>query len=558
LVIKGTGGFHLMADARHPSAVAKIRALKKRDAKPLAVLCLNTASARQWTHVDDAAESLIQSTARPIVVLPITECAADVNAIAPQLNQWGVALPSTPLQYLLFHEWLGRPSGAEWLTAANDVVLVMTSANDHGAPTLVDNAATLATFANQVDGFVLHDRDIVHRCDDSLVQINAGEMQLLRRARGFGSRLLISLPTTDRRVVALGGLLKSSICYIRDGEVAVSPYMGDLDDPRSGDALQTLAAEWLLNAQTRPDVIVCDRHPDFFSSVLAAKLANEYNVPLLTVQHHHAHAASVMAEYSINKSVAAIVLDGFGLGDDGQSWGGELLLVTPQHAQRYGHFRPLPMPGGDVAARQISRLGVAVLSLLDKKAQALQLRSDAEAMLALLKSARFCPATTSAGRWFDAAASLLGFVGDVEYEAQAAQWLEACAGRAATISVTKSVAEIEQDTNGMWVLDPLPLFECLRADNVANGAARFHEQWISSLVEWVERSDMGKHSDTIMLSGGCFHNRLLLEGTMTQLSARGYRVLTNRLVSPGDEGLSLGQAWIALHSEIREGNASCV
>ncbi|MEM6682706.1 MAG: carbamoyltransferase HypF, partial [Pseudomonadota bacterium] len=394
VALKGLGGFHFVVDATNDMAVRRLRARKGRDAKPFAVMMANLTSVQCVAELCDVEIGLLSGPECPIVI-----CQAQSSDIAPSVSEGlptiGVMLPYTPLHHLLF---LG-PQAPH--------ALVMTSANVSGQPLITDNAEAQEKCAQIADLIVTHNRDIVVRCDDSVVRVIHGAPAYLRRARGYAPTP-IKLAREIPPILAVGGHLKNTVCLTRGDEAFVSQHIGDLEDLSVFEFFEETITHLKSLLDVTPEVVACDMHPDFLST----RYAEASGLACIKVQHHHAHMASVMAEHHIDGPCLGLALDGFGLGDDGaSSWGGELLRVDGASYHRLGHLSPLAQPGGDVAARAPWRMAAAALSALDRGddiAQRFVKQDGASVIAAMLERRVNCPETSSAGRYFDAACGLLG------------------------------------------------------------------------------------------------------------------------------------------------------
>ena len=552
VAIKGLGGFHLACDARNAQAVAALRRRKNREEKPFAVMAAALPSALQWVLASADEQALLAAPERPVVLLPMQPgAAARLDGVAPGLAVLGMMLPGTPIQHLLFHEAAGRPAGLGWQQQQpRDLLLVMTSANPGGEPIVTDNASALQRLAGIADAVLLHDRDIVARCDDSVLRVNSsGAPQFIRRARGYTPRP-IKLPRGGPSVLASGAWLKNTVCITRGDEAFLSPHVGDLDNKATCDALEEAAAHLMRVLDVRPEIVAHDLHPDFFSSRFAAAYAAAQGLPCHAVQHHHAHIAAVAAEHGITGPLLGLALDGVGLGDDGAAWGGELLRVDGGAFTRLGHLRPLAMPGGDVAAREPWRMAAAVLQVLgrgrDIAARFAQQRA-ADAVAQMLARGLRCPPSSSMGRWFDAAAAMLGVRELAAFEGQAPMLLEALAadGRAPVDSLDGFTVI---GTDG--VLDPMPLLAALVDEaDPARGAMLFHHAMAHGLVRWLAQAAQRTGLRTVALGGGCFLNARLTQLVVSGLQSAGLRVLQAQQAPPNDGGIALGQAWVAICRE---------
>lgn len=532
VAIKGLGGYQLICDAKNETTIATLRRRKKRNDKPFAVMSLNLASVKSIAYYNKQEEILLTSSERPIVLLSKKPNTLPIN-IAPDLSHIGIMLPYTPIHYLLFHALIGNPRGNRWLHENQSTVLIVTSANPSENPILIDDEESqinLLPIANQI---VSHNRNIVTRVDDSVVRTINQAPIFIRRARGYvpnSIKLAYAIPST----LALGGHLKNTFCITHHDEAFLSQHMGDLVNKATRDFFHETLQHLLDFLNIKPERIAHDMHPDFYTTFLAT----QYNLPTFAIQHHHAHLAAVAAEYHIQEPVLGLALDGHGYGLDGGIWGGELFLLSKNHAQRLAHLLPLPLPGGDKAARSPWYMGASILHLLGHNQEITRRFShqpDA-ALLANLLQKIDTPVSSSCGRLFDAAAALLGVHFNAQYEGQAAMKLESL--------VTKP--KIMEDG---WNIHPnglslLPLFNSLLNLDPVTGANLFHGTLIAALADLVTIWSREKHINTVLLSGGCFLNKVLSEGLAKLLTKSQINVLLPKLAPPNDGGISLGQAWI--------------
>jgi hydrogenase maturation protein HypF len=475
---------------------------------------------------------------------------AVLTGIAPGLSKLGLMLPYTPLHYLMFHEMLGRPQGTDWLQRATPLAWVMTSANPGGSPLVIDDDEARQSLGGLADAFLTHDRGILQRCDDSVMKWQGAAPAFIRRARGYTPRR-IQLPFAGPSILACGAWLKNTVCITRGNEAFVSQHIGDLDQSATRAMLEETVQHLCGILDVQPQAVAHDLHPDFYSTEFAQRYAVQHNLPIFAVQHHHAHIAAICAEHGVSEPVLGLALDGVGLGSDGQAWGGELLCVANENAQRMGHLAPLLMPGGDKAAREPWRMAAAVLHSSGRAheiATRFPEQPGAATISAMLQRGVNCPATSSMGRLFDAAAGLLGVSASQSYEGQAAMLLEGMADRYGNIAPLLRGFEI----SAAGVLDFSPLLVTLSdCDDDAYGAAVFHATLAEGLAVWVERTAVKNDLGSVVLGGGCFLNNVLSQALTQRLSARGLRVLTARQLPPNDGGISLGQAWIALHQLVK-------
>lgn len=551
VAIKGIGGFHLACRADLDTPVQRLRDAKHRLARPFAVMARDATVAASVARFSERGLKLLSSPAAPIVLAPRRDDANLSPHVAPGLTRLGVMLPYTPIQHLLFDR--GLPP------------LVMTSANDGGEPLVTDNADALRRLAAMCDAILMHDRDIARAVDDSvLLDVgNDAPAIFLRRARGY-----VPAPLAGRfggNGVCTGGDLKGAVAVVRPDDVILSQHLGDLENAASLELFSRTIVDLLELFDVAPQWVAHDLHPRYGSTHHAHRLAERLGVPLVGVQHHHAHAASVMAEHGIDGPVLAVVCDGTGFGDDGTTWGGELLRCDALGFTRLASLLPIPLPGGDAAARQVTRTGLSVLRLALGKGferhpvaeRLLRTCGDRSIMLAMLERGLSCPLSSGAGRWFDAIASILGLCERNSYEAEAAMRLEAAADRA------ESGTNYSADFGPLWErveADETPRLSLLpfvrhALDELARGvptellALRFHEQfaamWTSELVRAASQTGLR----TVVLSGGVMCNARLIRRLTTRLTEQlvdeGFKVLRQERVPPNDGGLALGQALVA-------------
>ncbi len=531
VAVKGLGGYHLACDARNPAAVAALRDRKYRKEKPFALMVRDVEMARTLVELSSEAEALLTSVARPIVLAPaITE----LNGIAPENNELGVMLPYTPLHYLLFAS--GAPE-----------VLVMTSANRSSEPIAYEDEDALQRLSGIADSFLIGQRPIARRVDDSVARAGAFGPVVLRRARGYAPGAVASLPA-GRPIFALGADLKNTITLVVDGQAFVSQHIGDLDHYQSLHAFQQIIKDMVSMYEVRFDelLLVHDLHPQYLSTAHAATLEVPQNG---RVQHHRAHVASVLAERGEwTKRVVGVSFDGTGYGDDGSIWGGEIFVGSVQEGfERVAHLRRAALAGGDAAAHYPVQAAAGFLSQLDNLPDVLAgpfafPERYQNAMELVRKEVRTF-ATTSVGRLFDAAASLLGFTRRVTFEAQAAMWLEQLA-RSAPSTEPYPFPFINRE------LDFRPLLQAVVLDRVRGRDTReiarsFQLGIAQGLCNAVNEISSSHGLDTVVLSGGVFQNELLLEDLKSMLTGGSLQVWTNHAVPPNDGGISLGQAALA-------------
>jgi hydrogenase maturation protein HypF len=608
VAVKGLGGFHLAVDATNPAAVSRLREGKRRVEKPFAVMAADLEGVRNFCHLDDASCALLLSPERPIVLLrkklvgarhgvPLRELSTPIaDLVAPFNLEYGVFLPYTPLHYLLF-------------AAGHFQALVMTSGNISEEPIAIDNAEAVARLRGIADFFLVHNRDILLRCDDSVVRVSrdlsasraaeprtgwpraepqvppiaaernsdkAGHtqaIQLLRRSRGY-----VPVPVFLNRdlppILAVGGELKNTICLTKNRHAFLSQHIGDLENLESYGFFETTIARFKRILEVEPQLLAYDLHPDYFSTRWAL---GQTHLQRVGVQHHHAHIASCMAENHLDGKVIGIALDGTGYGTDGAVWGGEILLATYAEFERVAHLDYIPMPGGAAAISEPWRMAVSYLyrhfgkAFLDldipfvreldgggqghPAAQSLwaashvPLRKQVAVLLRMAERGVNSPLTSSCGRLFDAVSALAGIRRRVNYEAQAAIELEA-----AIVGDNEDAPypfELRSDGTG-WIIGTAPLFAALVSDlkcGVSAGVVsrRFHEGFAEVLARTAKLIAAKAGVNLVCLSGGSFQNVFLLERLKRKLEADGLNVFTHSEVPCGDGGLSLGQALVAAH-----------
>lgn len=559
VAIKGLGGFHLACDARNATAVAELRERKQREEKPFAMMGLNAASLADFARIGQAELTLLHSIAAPIVLCPKGD--TDLKGIAPGLAWLGAMLPATPLHLLLWHEAAGRPPGTDWLNEKSELLLVMTSANPQGEPLVIGNDEALERLNGVADTYLLHDRDIVIRCDDSVARATPAGPAFIRRARGYVP-VPIALADDGPSVLALGGYLKNTICVMKGREAFLSQHIGGLDNVAAIGFLEETVGHLLAILDVRPDLIAHDLHPDFPSTHLALGLSEKLGIPAIAIGHHHAHIAAICAEHGVNEPIVGLALDGVGLGPHGGAWGGELLHLDRANCERLGHLSPLAMPGGDRAAKEPWRMAVSALHgagfgyRVGGWIKQYYPTRDPGPLLTMLARNLRCPPTTSLGRWFDAAAGLLGVRDLMHFEGQAAMELEGLAAQYGPVEPLPGGYVLREDGA---ILDFSPMLSALMGckDDAAHGAALFHATVAAGLAEWAIAAVNRKNrpemkSASIAIGGGCAMNAVLMSALRGHVAAAGFEVLEARLAPPNDGGLSLGQSWVARRLVSRE------
>lgn len=536
VAIRGLGGFHLAVDATNEEAVRRLRRRKARDAKPLAVMVatLDDAQRLGLTGPDEAAS--LTSSERPIVLLQRRPDSELAPSVAPGLDTVGVMTAYTPMHRLLL-DLVGRP-------------LVMTSGNLTDEPIATTNEDARRRLGGIADTFLLHNRDITARYDDSVVRVVDGAPVFLRRARGYAPLPLEMPIETPVPLVAVGPHLKNTFTLAQGRTAYVSQHIGDLE------SLETLAhLEETLDAYRRlfrvaPEVVVRDRHPGYLSSRLAEEMGLRR---IMDVQHHHAHVAAVAAEHGVTRPVVGLAFDGTGYGDDGHIWGAEVLVADLVRSRRVGQLRYAPLPGGDAAVRRPWRVALGFLSLAPEAARAFDLalrgipEREQELARRQVQVGLNAPLASSMGRLFDAAAAILGVCCVAHYEGQAAMELEALAGNRRASPLPFPVVDHPE---GGWILDPMPLLIALGERRVAGHdpadlAAAFHESVAAATAQLADAACATHDTEIVALGGGVFQNARLLTSLSQRLEVRLLQVLTPRQLSPNDGAISYGQAAVA-------------
>jgi hydrogenase maturation protein HypF len=534
LALKGLGGFQLLVDATSEAAVARLRHRKGREEKPFAVMVQDLPALRELCAPSDDEAAVLRSSEAPILLLPRRGGAtAGIVAanVAPGNPDLGVFLPSTPLHHLL--------------TALAARPLVCTSGNRSGEPMALEEGEALARLEGVADAFLIHDRPVLRPVDDSVGRVEDGVLRLLRRARGFAP-LPLPFPAGRPAVLAFGGHLKSTLTLAARGEAVMSQHLGDLDSPLGVALLARTVDDLSAFLGFAPERLACDLHPDYASTRLAERMAAARGLPLVRVQHHHAHVAACAAELDLRRPLLGLAWDGSGYGTDGTLWGGEALWVDGPRCTRLGHLRGFPLPGGERALREPRRSALGLCwEILGEgaAAEALFTAAELEPLARMLQRGLNSPWTSSIGRLFDAVAALAGIRVGAGFEGQAAMALEFAAAAAG-----EDGAYAFDLRHG--VADPAPLLRDLLADRARGTepgrmARRFHHALAGLAVAFAEAAGL----EDVVLTGGCFQNRLLGELCARGLRTRGFRVHRPALYPPNDGGISLGQAWIAALAE---------
>ncbi len=542
VAIKGVGGYHLAVDPANHAAVARLRQRKRRDEKPFALMAATLGAARTLAVLSKAEEQLLTSPEAPIVIVRRKGHTLLSPLIAPQNDWLGLMLPSTPLHHLLLGD--------------NFDQLVMTSGNSSDEPVAYDDQDALRRLEEIADCFLLHDRPIHIRNDDSVLRVFQGVPLFYRRARGYAPRPT-PLPFTVPPLLATGAELKGAVCLASGSTAVVSQHIGDLQNRSTYDAFVHTISHLSTLLEIKPALIACDLHPDYLSS----RFAEETGLPVIPVQHHHAHMASAMVEHGLDGNVIGIIFDGTGYGTDGTIWGGEFLTGGYDRFSRAGHFRAIPLPGGDAAVREPWRMAMSYLyQTIGEDAftcghpVTTQLpEADRPLFAQLLRRGINSPLTSSCGRLFDAVAALLNIRHRVSYDGQGAIELEAIAEGAVGDALQADGEcgyRILSAENAPFQVDFSPLINGIITSAtsgipVATTALRFHQTVAAATTEACRHIAEQTGLTHVILSGGVFQNRLLTEMIYTALTNGGLTVHTQRVVPPNDGGIALGQAAIA-------------
>ena len=547
LAVKGLGGFHLACDATSEAAINGLRARKRRPGKPLAVMIATIKEIVKHCLVTPEERKLLESPQCPIVLLRWKHGSSNISpAVAPNLNYLGVMLPYTPLHHLLLTE--------------TSLPLVMTSGNLIEEPIAKDNDETLTRLKGIADYFLLHNRDIFARYDDS-VYIVEGMPQAIRRARGYAP-YPIFLPFRSKQILACGAELKNTFCLTKDEHAFLSQHIGDMENEETLDHFENTIQLYEKLFRIEPEIIAYDMHPEYLATKYALQAGSGQGLSLVPVQHHHAHIVSCLVDNGVEGPVIGVAFDGTGYGTDGTIWGGEFLLAGWRNFQRVGHLEYVPLPGGEAAIKKPYRMALSYLySLLGEgfSLDGLPLvglnPAELEIIKQQLKRGINCPLTSSVGRLFDAVSALAGVRGEIDYEAQAAIELEMLAPDEVPELESESYPFSIVEHHGLRVVKLGGLFSAVVQDvknqtPVPEISLKFHYTVAQIIVEMCRLIAEGSGVTQVALSGGVFQNRLLLKLATAALQREGFGVLTHHLVPCNDGGISLGQAVVAHFASI--------
>jgi hydrogenase maturation protein HypF len=541
VAIKGLGGFHLAVDATLPSAVSRLRSRKRREEKPLAMMSLGLEEIGTYAHLTSENKQLLTGIQRPIVLLIKKKTNAIASQVAPGNHYFGVMLPYTPLHYLLL---------SEGFTA-----LVMTSANLSEEPIAIDNDEAFERLNQIADFFLIHNRDIYLRSDDSIVRHILDAPRFIRRSRGYVP-IPIYLSNPLPPILACGAELKNTICLTKDKNAFISQHIGDLENLATENFLRLTVNHLKQILDIHPEAIACDQHPDYLSTRYAKE---QTDVPLIQVQHHHAHIAACMAENRIEGPVIGLAFDGTGFGPDHTIWGGEVLITEYTNFKRVAHLAQVPMPGSTMAIKEPWRMAISHLLTYFKNSP---LPSDlplfkiienkkVATVISMVRKDINCPVTSSLGRLFDAIAALLGLRYEVAFEGQAAMELEMIADKMITDRYELPVTQVDPIQINTAPLIAQIVEDIYKGLSPAVISAKFHQSLSSGFTQVCERLRKENKINKVVLSGGVFQNAILLEKLSKNLIRQNFDVYMHRLVPTNDGGISLGQAVVAGHRLIR-------
>lgn len=546
LAIKGLGGFHLSVDAGSDDAVKKLRSRKYREEKPLVIMTRDINTARQIVEISKEEEMLLTLPQRPIVLVKKTKNSLISGLVAPDVPNLGIMLPYTPLHHLLLEN--------------NFTALVMTSANQVDEPICIGNREALERLRGIADYFLMHNRDILVRCDDSIAFVVSEKPRLLRRARGYVPQPL-QLKNSHPSILALGGQLKTAQCILKGRFAFISPHIGDMETPQARDFFHESITLMKKITESDPQIIACDYHPAYYSTKAAQELKAE---KIINVQHHHAHIVSCMAENQIEGKVIGLAMDGTGYGMDGNAWGGEFLIADETEFERFGHFQYTILPGGEKAIREPWRIAVSLLTTAygpSWKEIALNLnpipdKSQLELLDKMIDGKINSPLSSGLGRLFDGVAALIGSRRQVSFEGQAAMGLEMLA---TGYSGKPYPFGIIRENGKPYILDINAMIKAIVAEmktgqSSAKIAASFHQTINEMFAVMADEMRRETGLARVVLSGGCFQNKILLEGSVDKLKSAGFDVFCHQQVPANDGGISLGQAVVAA-SMIKKGLA---
>lgn len=538
LAIKGYGGFHVAASTTEEKPLARLRVVKHRSQKPFAIMARSIEAIRTFAEVSKKEEELLTSYSRPIVLLNKKYDFPLSNLLAPELHNVGVMLPYTGLHYMLFDD-------------VKDAAFVMTSANPPYQPIIKDNDAALKGLCGTVDYFLFHDRQIAHRCDDSVLRTHGQNTVFIRRSRGYAPAPLMLKEKAKHCVLALGGELNDTACVLNGNKAFISQHIGDAENVETRNFLETAAEHLIRLTNSKVDTVACDLHPKFTTTALAHELAAEKGWRLLQVQHHYSHIAGLMVEGNVEEMVG-VCCDGYGFGPDGEAWGGEILLCAREAPgfKRLAHLEKQPLIGGDLATHYPLRVAAGILRskaniedwLLQRKQHFPHGEKEIEIILQQLKNRKGIIETTSCGRVLDAVSAVLGICYERTYEGEPSMKLESVAMKGKDVLNLNPI--IEGDTlNTTQILEEI--FENTRKHSKQDLAYSTHAYIAKGLAALAIKQADENDVRTIGFSGGVASNEILTKAMRKQVEAAHLHFLVHEIVPPGDGGLSFGQAAVS-------------
>ncbi len=543
LAVKGLGGFHLVVDATNDNAVQRLRQRKNREAKPLAIMVLDIDTAKLLVEMSPEEEELLLSSQRPIVLLRERVNDVIAGAVAPGNSRLGIMLPYTPLHFLLLSRLQKRLS-AQKETESMPAVLVMTSANLSEEPIVLDNDEAGNRLKDIADHFLFHNRDILIRVDDSVTVHLHKQRRFFRRSRGYVPRPVF-LKSSGIPVLAVGGELKNTLCLVKTNQAFVSQHIGDLENLEAFNFFKETAAHLQRILETKPELIVHDLHPQYLSTQWAKE---QSDIPIIGVQHHHAHLASCMAEWKLDQPVIGLIMDGTGYGLDKTIWGGEVLIGDYKNYQRYAYFEPHPLPGGDAAIKAPWRTAVSYLYktfAADLPDLPFMKDQPVKQIIQMVSGGLNSPLTSSCGRLFDAVAAMSGGKTSVKYEAQAAiEFMQAVE------NLNEKPFDFDLSArNDQQLMLISPIIKSIvkavqEGESIAIISSRFHRTMIELFKTIALKASRYSGVKDVIISGGVFQNEVLFSGLIPELEKLGLKVYTHVQLPCNDGGISLGQAMI--------------
>ncbi|MBT7084891.1 MAG: carbamoyltransferase HypF, partial [Desulfobacterales bacterium] len=540
IAIKGLGGFHLAVDGENKEAVLRLRKRKNREEKPFALMSYDIKTINKYAHTDKKEEELLESSQKPIVLLKKKQNKFIVKEVAPENKYIGVMLPYTPLHYILLQYGFTG--------------LVMTSGNLSEEPIAIDNEEAFERLSNIADYFLMHNRGIYLRSDDSVARITAGTTRIIRRSRGYVP-VPVFLERKVPQILACGGELKNTVCLTKDNNAFLSQHIGDMENVAAYDFFRMTIEHMKQILHIEPEIIAHDLHPDYMSTRYAIE---QHNKKIIPVQHHHAHIASCMAENNFAGNAIGLSFDGTGYGTDGNIWGGEVLITAYDNFKRAAHLEYLPMPGSTSAIKEPWRMALSYLyDTFKEDIWNLDLpvirkvgKENARIILEMISKNINSPLTSSLGRLFDGVAAILGIRMNVNFEGQAAMALEMLADDKAVLKSKTKIYDFSWTEDEVRRISVRPIIKGVVSD-MGKGAdatyisTKFHLTLIRLFSEICKTIRAENELNNVVLSGGVFQNSILLKGIIGELEKNNFKIFTHKNVPANDGGLSLGQAVVA-------------